>query len=252
MRKRREHCVKCGVAASADNIDSDTAEHACRSCGLVGERYHVSDDTERGGYAFNSMRASVYKRTTHFRERLRQWTATDPVIFSAWRTRLLEAYDALRAGPRTDGFLCRRERTSEPPLSIGEVSMIIRAADLRIKQLAEKFAQIRWILQRYTRPVMPSQEVLDACEADYAQVARVWERNRHDERMRAGRSNIINLNLIIMQLALRHGGQALYDAHIEDFPMPSAKKWSDLFRQYTYIQHEFLRAVPMCPVISIK
>lgn len=103
---------------------------------------------------------------------------------------------------------------------------------------------IRWHLQHYLREPQPSAELLEAIESRYREFTNDWAVNPD---LWDGRSNIINLNLVLAQLILECGGQAMYDAHLPDFPQTARKKWISLFKVYM----RFLalrRRLAWCPV----
>jgi hypothetical protein len=109
---------------------------------------------------------------------------------------------------------------------------LIHEARLSQKQLAEKFVQIRFMLQGYMREPRPSSTVIEDIERDYQSIVRVWERNSD---LRGRRKNIINLNLVMATLILRNGGNEMYWAHLEDFPTVGPEKWAQLFAKLTQI-----------------
>lgn len=137
---------------------------------------------------------------------------------------------------------------SARPLSVADVRFLIHTAGLSQKQLAEKFVQIRFDLQGVMRQPQPSWKHVRAIESDYADIVRVWE---SDENVRGGRSNIINLNFIIATLILRNGGDALYAAHIDDFPTVGKTKWTQLFRMLHHICMRIGWKYMPCPVSSL-
>lgn len=138
------------------------------------------------------------------------------------------------------------------PLLFDDVRLLIHHAGLSQKQYAEKFVQIRRTLQGgYMRSPQPTRAHLDAIEDDYARIVHVWETYAE---YRAGRTSIINLNLIMATLIHRAGGDALYWAHIEDFPSVKPGKWRTLFLMLHRIALRVgWRAMPCpCRAVIIK
>lgn len=173
---------------------------------------------------------STYKRSTHYRERLRSWCCEDPPIPHAWLVRLREAYDRIRVAENTRLRCKRAERTDGPPLTPFEIRLIIHEAGLSQRQIAERYVSIRYHLQGFLREPQPTRRQLDEMERLFERISEAWE--RYPE-LRGGRRNIINLNLVITQLILRVCGQRYYDAHLQDFPQVNREKWLKLFALYS-------------------
>lgn len=127
--------------------------------------------------------------------------------------------------------------------------MIIHAARLSQKQLSERYVSIRWHLQRYMRQPQPTGTMMAEMERLYELISATWEA-RPD--LRGGRSNIVNLNLILAQFMLRVGGQLFYDAHYPDFPQITTRRnWLKLFRILQRLYRvNGLRA--HCPIYKVK
>jgi len=103
---------------------------------------------------------------------------------------------------------------------------------------------IRWQLQQRMREPQPGQREMADIEAAYERLAMTWE--SHPE-LRQGRSNIINLNLVITQFIGEYMGQRAYDAHFDDFNQVGAKKWTSLFAIYCRLLRADGRRA-FCPV----
>lgn len=85
----------------------------------------------------------------------------------------------------------------------------------------------------------------DQMERLYEAFCQTWA---SQPQMRGGRSNIINLNLILVQFMLHVGGQAFYDAHYPDFTqIKPGRKWQSLFRifQRIMLRNHILPFVPI-------
>jgi hypothetical protein len=213
----------------------------CKYCGLVLRTVHFPDL-----WAHSIRRAAraraTYRRPIHFRERLRSWTGRDPRIFSAWLVRLRAAYERLQETPL---WLSRGERGRL--ITPDDVRAIITEAGLSKKQLTEKHVSIRWHLQHYMRPHQPTDMQMDDIDAMYAHFASLWEKLPE---LRNGRSNVINLNLVIMQFILRCCGQEAYDTHLPDFVQLGDRNWAAMFNIFTRIARKG-DWIPSCPVRPI-
>lgn len=246
MQPRSETCRGCG-ASDPEHFQANVSagdDLVCTRCGLVvrpGSMVYAPGSTS---VRENRAVCSGYRRSTHFRERLRSWTANDPRIPAAWLQRLGEAYDRLRLEPPHPGFARRENRSSGPLLRPAEVRLIIHAANLSQKQLSERFVSIRSHLQGRMCLPQPTAEQYRQIEHAYERFVVTWEQNAH---LRGGRRNIVNLNMIIMQLILRYCGQAAYDAHLPDFLQTSRKKWISLFSMYCRVLRR-MKWVVHCPV----
>ena len=229
-------CSSCGAGSEAIVGDVQNAHLVCTQCGLVVDKAFMPHWEQ---YSVREHRrvASVYRRSIHFRERITQWIGQAPRVLHYARKRLRAVFQIEYPALAREAKAVRRGSTSRRrvsrPLTKDQIRYLIHKARLSQKQLAEKFVQIRYLLQAgYMRQPQPTREVIAQMEAAYAQIVNVWERTTA---YRGARSNIINLNLVMTQLMAKYGGDALYWAHYDDFQSVGKPKWVELYRMLTRI-----------------
>lgn len=205
-------CAHCGPdTILVDDERSGTC--VCPTCGAVA-RHLAPRTVDVPGTV--SVRPVVSARLNYLKERLSQWSRTEPPIPRVARLALVDAFRRL-----TD--VARPVRVSYA-LTKYEVRAVVIEANLPPKNLVEKWLTIRALLRRTVGLPDDCPMPSDALKTDivrlFKQLLMVWQ-ERVD--LRHGRESLPNLNFVICQLILMIDVEQ-YRLHYQWFPPVTEQK----------------------------
>jgi len=227
INERRERsdadrfCTRCDLRSEM-LLDTTRAELVCPSCGVARSAPFIGEIPLDMGMA-RSSRASIYKRETYFRERLSQFTCSEPRVYAKQRRSIVEADQRLRtrlgdAWPR--GRLFK-----------DDVKMVLHEAGLSVKKFWEKSNSINELLRPGTTPLRPSPDTIEQFEKWFSSISTAWSKAPLYVKQAPGRSkprrHIISVDFIMHQLLLRVGMEA-YLFYRDEFPLTNLRRTESL------------------------
>lgn len=205
-------CSHCGPAVLlVDDERSGTC--VCPTCGMVARHMAPRTIDVPGTVA---VRPVVSARLNYLKERLSQWSRTEPTIPRSARESLIAAFRRL-----TD--VGRQVRVSYS-LTKYEVRAVVIEAGLPPKNLVEKWLTIRALLRKTVGLEddcpMPSEALKTDIVRLFKQLLRVWQERPE---LRHGRESLPNLNFVICMLILMISVEE-YRLHYQWFPPVTEQK----------------------------
>lgn len=193
-----QYCLQHNVV-----IDSKSGI-ICRDCGIVLDSCILLSPFSSSvlDSLLPEVKKKTYKHIFYWNERMAQFRMEEPLIPEDHVLRLADSYGELVR----DGEIGPPGRT----LQKGEVKKVIVHAYLPTSKYLEKYLSISYILTGIMPyKEKPSLDLISRMSEDFVALVSLFEMNN-----RFGRHSMINYNLLIRQLLLRHGG----DEYVHLFP----------------------------------